>query len=144
MTSHITSLHKCYWLSVDLCWLIMWKVCFVDWLGNNHSFFNHCHSYIPVYLEMFVLLVHTTYTWDRKQLAVYDVYIMYWMCDEQLKPCCCNGCSRSQKKKSVCTALLRILGRQFTHVSTSPCAVWSCSVVNKWITTCMDDKPHRA
>ena len=24
VTSHITSLHKCYWLSEDLCWLIMY------------------------------------------------------------------------------------------------------------------------
>ena len=29
VTSPITSLHKC-----NLCWLIMWEVCFVDW--NNH------------------------------------------------------------------------------------------------------------
>ena len=32
--SHFTSLHKCYWFSKDLCWLVMWELCFVDW--NNH------------------------------------------------------------------------------------------------------------
>ena len=52
-------------------------------------------------------------TRDRKLRAViiYDVYIMYWAFDEHLKPCCCNGYSRSQTKKSTCTALLRIRGR---------------------------------
>ena len=61
-------------------------------------------------------------------------YIMYWVFDKHLKPCCCNGCSHSQTKKSACTALLGVHGRWFIYISTSLCAAWSCSVVYMWIT----------
>ena len=63
-------------------------------------------------------------TRDRKlrTVIIYDVYITYWAFDEHLKPCCCNGYSRSQMKKNACTALLRVLRRRLTHVSTPLCA----------------------
>ena len=64
-------------------------------------------------------------TRDRKlrTVIIYDVYIIYWAFDEHLKPCCCNGCSCSQTKKSICTTLLCIIEKRFTHVSTFLCAM---------------------
>ena len=75
----------------------------------------HIRASLSEYQRLFIL-----HTWDRKLLTViiYDVYIMYWAFDEHLKPCCCNSCSRSQTKKSACTALVFVLGKQLTPVST--------------------------
>ena len=79
---------------------------------------NLCHG--QVVIGMYQQRLFILCTRDRKlcTVIVYDVYIMYWAFDEYLKPCRCNGYSRSHAKKNTCTAVLRILGRRFTHVST--------------------------
>ena len=78
---------------------------------------------------------YSYYVMDRKlcTVIIYDVYIMYWAFNEHLKPCCCNGCSRSQTKKSMCTALLCVLGRQlcFYTVVCSVIIVLCCLYMNK-------------
>ena len=72
--SHFISLHTCYRLSEDLCWLVMWEVCFVDW--NNHLvpvLFTPL-PFLFISLKCFLLLVDTGLPCSRKDLALY-VYI---------------------------------------------------------------------
>ena len=73
---------------------------------QEQSWYHRANGYNQ---RLFIL-----HTRDRKPriVIIYDVYIMYWEFDEHLKPCCCNGCSRSQTKKSACIAQLRVLGRR--------------------------------